>query len=99
VLYELVTASTGDSRVLRTRFPLAGVDDAHPASKGFAPLFALDLIAKDLELALELAAGHGVDAAVARAALDAYREAQRTGSGSLDYSAVFLRFASAMGAE
>jgi 3-hydroxyisobutyrate dehydrogenase-like beta-hydroxyacid dehydrogenase len=99
VLYELVTASTGDSRVLRTRFPLAGVDDAHPASKGFAPLFALDLIAKDLELALELAGAHGVDAAVARAALDAYREAQRDGTGALDYSAVFLRFASVEGAE
>ena len=40
--------STGDSRVLRTRFPLRGADDAHPASQGFAPLFALDLIAKDL---------------------------------------------------
>ena len=93
VLYELLTRSTGDSRVLRTRFPLPGVDDAHPASQGFAPLFALDLIAKDLELALELAAAHGVDATVARAALEAYRHAQREGSGGLDYSAVFLRFA------
>ena len=48
VLYELVSASTGDSRVLRTRFPLTGADDAHPSSQGFAPLFALDLIAKDI---------------------------------------------------
>jgi 3-hydroxyisobutyrate dehydrogenase len=99
VLYEVVTASTGDSRVLRTRFPLAGVDTAHPASNGFAPLFALDLIAKDLELAIDLAAAHGVDPAVARAALDAYRDAQRDGSGALDYSAVFLRFSSAGEAE
>ena len=72
VLYELLTASTGDSRVLRTRFPLAGADDAHPVLAGFAPLFALDLIAKDMELALELAEAHGVDATVARAALAAY---------------------------
>ena len=99
VLYELVSASTGDSRVLRTRFPLAGADDAHPASNGFAPLFALDLIAKDLELALELAEAHGVDPAVARAALDAYHEAQRDGRGALDYSAVYLRFASNEGGE
>jgi 3-hydroxyisobutyrate dehydrogenase len=99
VLYEVVTASTGDSRVLRTRFPLAGVDTADPASNGFAPLFALDLIAKDLELAIDLAAAHGVDPAVARAALDAYRDAQRDGSGALDYSAVFLRFSSTDGAE
>ena len=72
VLYELVSASTGDSRVLRTRFPLTGADDTHPSSQGFAPLFALDLIAKDMELALELAEAQGVDASVARAALAAY---------------------------
>ena len=92
VLYELVSASTGDSRVLRTRFPLAGASDAHPSSQGFAPLFALDLIAKDMELALELAEAQGVDATVAQAALAAYRDAQRDGRGALDYSAVYLRF-------
>ena len=90
-LYELLTASTGDSRVMRTRFPLPGVDDAHPASNGFAPLFALDLIAKDLALALELAADHGLDARVGDAALGAYRAAQRDGRGPLDYSAVYRR--------
>ena len=90
-LYELLTASTGDSRVLRTRYPLPGVDVAHPASNAFAPLFALDLIAKDLALARELAADHGVEVHVADAALDAYRAAQRDGRGALDYSAVYRR--------
>jgi 3-hydroxyisobutyrate dehydrogenase len=90
MLYELLTASTGDSRVLRTRFPLAGVEAAHPSSNGFAPLFALDLIAKDLRLARDLAAEHGVDVPVAEAALDSYRAAQRDGRGGLDYSAVYL---------
>ena len=98
-LYELLTASTGDSRVLRTRFPLAGVDDAHPSSNGFAPLFALDLIAKDLELALELGEKHALRGAVAAAALAAYREAQRDGLGALDYSAVYRRGESAGGAD
>ena len=90
-LYELLTASTGDSRVLRTRYPLPGVDVAHPASNAFAPLFALDLIAKDLALARELAADHGLQVPVADAALDAYRAAQRDGRGALDYSAVYRR--------
>jgi 3-hydroxyisobutyrate dehydrogenase len=89
-LYELVTASTGDSRVLRTRFPLGGVDPAHPSSQGFAPLFALDLIAKDLALALELAGEHGLELPVGGAALAAYRRAQEAGHGRLDYSAVYL---------
>ena len=90
LLYELVTASTGDSRVLRTRFPLPGADDAHPSSNEYAPLFAVDLIAKDLGLALELAGERGIEAAVAEAALAAYAAAQQDGHGALDYSAVFL---------
>jgi 3-hydroxyisobutyrate dehydrogenase len=85
-LYDLLTSSTGDSRVLRTRFPLPGVDPSHPASNGYEPLFMLDLIAKDLGLALELAE----DAPVASAALAEYRRAQEAGLGGLDYSAVFL---------
>jgi 3-hydroxyisobutyrate dehydrogenase-like beta-hydroxyacid dehydrogenase len=85
-LYELLTSSTGDSRVLRTRFPLPGVDPSHPASNGYEPLFMLELIAKDLGLALELAG----DAPVASAALAEYRRAQEAGLGGLDYSAVFL---------
>jgi 3-hydroxyisobutyrate dehydrogenase len=89
-LYGLLTASTGDSRVLRTRFPLAGADPAHPASRGYAPLFAVDLIAKDLGLALALAAEHGVEAPVARAARGVYHAAQEAGLGELDYSAVYL---------
>jgi 3-hydroxyisobutyrate dehydrogenase len=89
-LYELLTRSTGDSRVLRTRFPLAGADPAHPAGHGFAPLFAVDLIAKDLALALELAAGHEVASPVARAAQASYLAARERGLGALDYSAVYL---------
>jgi 3-hydroxyisobutyrate dehydrogenase len=89
-LYGLLTASTGDSRVLRTRFPLAAADPAHPASRDYAPLFALDLIEKDLALALGLAAEHGLDAPVACAARTAYRTAQDAGLGGLDYSAVYL---------
>jgi 3-hydroxyisobutyrate dehydrogenase len=89
-LYDLLRTSTGDSRVLRTRFPLAGVDGAHPASQGFAPLFAVDLIAKDLALAIALAGEHGIATPVAGAAHAAYREAQEAGHGGRDYSAVFL---------
>lgn len=89
VLYDLLTRSTGDSRVLRTRFPVAGVLSEHPASRGYEPLFSLDLMAKDLELALGLAAAHGVKAPAASATLERYREAQASGAGALDYSAVY----------
>jgi 3-hydroxyisobutyrate dehydrogenase len=89
VLYELLTRSTGDSRVLRTRFPIEGADPKHPVANGYEPLFALDLMVKDLQLALDLAATHAVAAPVATAGLGRYREAQENGLGSLDYSAVY----------
>jgi 3-hydroxyisobutyrate dehydrogenase len=89
VLYDLLTCSTGDSRVLRTRFPVGGVVAEHPASHGYEPLFSLDLMAKDLDIALELAAGHGVETPVASASRERYRDAQERGLGGLDYSAVY----------
>lgn len=88
--YELVTASTGDSRVLRTRFPMAGVSDKHPSSDGWKPMFMLDLIVKDLELARDLAAAHGLGAEMTEQALAQYRKGQEAGHGALDYSAVYL---------
>lgn len=99
MLYDLLRASTGDSRVLRTRFPLGGVDDADPSSNDWAALFALDLIEKDLGLALELADSHGLDAPVASAAIASFRQAQREGLGALDYSAVYRRGDSGKGAD
>jgi 3-hydroxyisobutyrate dehydrogenase len=89
LFYDVLTRSTGDSRVLRTRFPVAGVSDDHPASHAYEPLFSLDLMAKDLDLVLELAAAHRVDAAVAAKSRERYGEAQAYGAGPLDYSAVF----------
>ena len=89
VLYDLLIRSTGDSRVLRTRFPLEGVSSEHPASRDYEPLFSLDLMAKDLELALALAGAHGVETPVATTSRDRYREAQERGAGALDYSAVY----------
>ena len=53
-LYEILTMSTADSRVLRVRFPLPGVDASHPSSSDYDALFALDLIAKDLALVAEV---------------------------------------------
>ena len=90
LFYELVTHSTGDSRVLRTRYPLPGADDLHPANNDFEAMFMVDLIVKDLALACELAEQAGVDPAMARSALADYRAAQRDGHGRLDYSAVYL---------
>jgi 3-hydroxyisobutyrate dehydrogenase len=88
VLYELVTNSTGDSRVCRTRFPAPGADDLHPANHDWTPMFTVDLMEKDLSLAEALAAEHEVVPEPLASALALYRRAQAEGLGSLDYSAV-----------
>jgi 3-hydroxyisobutyrate dehydrogenase-like beta-hydroxyacid dehydrogenase len=68
------------------------VPDA-PASNGWAPLFPVDLIAKDVALALATAAEHDLELPVAEVALARYRVAQEAGLGELDYSAVARLFA------
>jgi 3-hydroxyisobutyrate dehydrogenase-like beta-hydroxyacid dehydrogenase len=88
--YEVLTRSTSDSAVMRRRFPIGGVRPEHPSSNDYAPLFRLDLLRKDLALALELAESHGVDAAVGEIAARAYDAALEAGLGALDYSAVHL---------
>lgn len=90
LFYELVTASTGDSRVLRTRYPVPGADESHQANREFEAMFMLDLIVKDLALVCDLAEEAGIDPAMAQAALSEYRKAQQDGHGRLDYSAVYV---------
>jgi 3-hydroxyisobutyrate dehydrogenase-like beta-hydroxyacid dehydrogenase len=88
--YEVFTRSTSDSAVLRRRFPVPGVRSEHPASREYEPLFRLDLLVKDLELALEVADSDRVAAGVTRTAAKAYADALDAGLGGLDYSAVYL---------
>jgi 3-hydroxyisobutyrate dehydrogenase len=87
-LLDVLTHGTGDSRVLRMRFPEPGVVPEAPANREFAPNFPVDLIVKDLRLAIEAAQEHGVEPTVAGAALARYLLAAERDLGGLDYSAV-----------
>jgi 3-hydroxyisobutyrate dehydrogenase-like beta-hydroxyacid dehydrogenase len=87
--YECFLRSTSDSNVMRRRYPVPGVREEHPASRGYDPLFRLDLLVKDLRLALALAAEHSLPAPGARTAERAYELALAAGLGPLDYSAVY----------
>ena len=86
MLFDILSRSTGDSRVLRARYPGLGVDDAHPSNRDYAALFTLDLMTKDLELAEEMVAAMGLDPGLLEAATAVYHEAQAEGLGPLDYS-------------
>jgi L-serine 3-dehydrogenase (NAD+) len=87
-LLEVLSSGTGDSRVLRMRFPVPGVLPEAPASHDFAPLFPVDLIAKDLGLAIETARAHELATPVADVALERYRVAQGQDLGGRDYSVI-----------
>jgi 3-hydroxyisobutyrate dehydrogenase-like beta-hydroxyacid dehydrogenase len=91
-VYEIVSNGTGDSRVLRNRYPVPGVVADAPASNEWAPLFPVDLIAKDVSLAVATATENGLTLPVAEVALARYREAQSASLGELDYSAVARLF-------
>lgn len=85
---EVILASSGDCVAVRTRVPFEGVQPDSPASNGWRPGFATDLMAKDLDLALAYAAQLGVplqSTVLARALLT---EAQAAGYGGEDFSAV-----------
>lgn len=87
--YEVFTRSTSDSSVMRRRFPLGGVRPEHPSSKEFLPMFRLDLLVKDVALALDVLAGHGLTSSMGETAAALYDEAMEAGLGGLDYSAVY----------
>ena len=87
---------TSSSRARRATRPCcagasrsAAYGPSTPSSDGFAPMFTLDLLTKDLLLALVLADECGIDVPISRRALGAYEEAQTAGLGALDYSAVY----------
>ena len=86
MLFDILSRSTGDSRVLRARYPGLGVDDAHPSNRDYSALFTLDLMTKDMELAVEFARGMGADPTLLESVTTIYHEAQAEGLGGLDYS-------------
>lgn len=87
-VYEVLSSGTGDSRVLRNRYPVPGVLQHAPASNHWAPLFPVDLLIKDVGLALAAASEHGLELPITRLVLERYRAAREAGYGALDYSAV-----------
>ena len=70
---------------------LAGVAGQIEASS-FAPLFPIDLVAKDLRYVLDAGAAAGSDAPASRAALSTYERARQAGHGDENISAVARLF-------
>lgn len=87
-MYDVVSKSSGDNWPLRTRLPYPGVLAASPANDDFAPGFALDLMHKDLGLALETARAVNAPAPLGALAEQLYRAGRAQGYGRKDWSIV-----------
>jgi len=88
VLYEVMSASSGNSWVLQTRVPYPDVIPQSPANEDFAPGFTTDLMAKDLGLILSAAGATKTPLLAGSLTRQLIEAAQAAGYGSKDWSVV-----------
>ncbi len=91
-LSEIMLASSGRNWSLEVYNPWPGVMDGSPASNDYRPGFMVDLMTKDLGLAMDVARTAGIENAMGRLAADLYAEHQGAGNGSRDFSSVLERY-------
>lgn len=88
VLHQVISKSSGDCWALQTRPPYPGLVAGAPVDQDWAPGFMVDLMLKDLGLALSLARGVGATSVLGALAEQLYAAASRAGHGRQDMSAV-----------
>jgi len=92
VLSDIMTASSGRNWTLELYNPCPGVMDTAPASNNYKPGFMVDLMAKDLGLAMEAAQQSNSSTPMGSMAKNLYTMLQHQGAGSEDFSAIFKLF-------
>ncbi|MFY8328491.1 3-hydroxyisobutyrate dehydrogenase [Pseudoalteromonas sp. ZZD1] len=92
VLSDIMTASSGRNWTLELYNPCPGVMDTAPASNDYKPGFMVDLMAKDLGLAMEAAQHSNSSTPMGSMAKNLYTMLQHQGAGSDDFSAIFKLF-------
>lgn len=91
-LSEIMLASSGRNWSLEVYNPWPEVMEGSPASNNYQPGFMVDLMAKDLGLAMDVAEKAGVDNAMGKLAHELYAEHQASGNGTRDFSSVLERY-------
>jgi 3-hydroxyisobutyrate dehydrogenase len=87
VLLEVISKSTGNCWMLR-QVPVPGLAEEAAVNRGFAPGFKVDLMHKDLGLALQAGEEFGLPLTLTAIARQLYGMASRHGYGHMDVSAV-----------
>lgn len=88
VLSEIMLASSGKNWSLEKYNPYPGVMATSPASKAYEPGFMVDLMTKDLTLAMENAQNIGAQTPLGTLAHQLYSQKQRQGDGQRDFSSI-----------
>lgn len=88
VLSEIMLASSGKNWSLEKYNPYPGVMASSPASKGFEPGFMVDLMVKDLGLAMENAENIDAKTPLGKMAQQLFSEKQQQGDGQRDFSSI-----------
>ncbi len=88
VLSEIMLASSGRNWSLEVYNPYPGVMETAPASNDYKPGFMVDLMVKDLGLAMEIAEQAGVDNRMGQLARSLYEAHQSAGNGQVDFSSI-----------
>ncbi|MEQ8265119.1 3-hydroxyisobutyrate dehydrogenase [Pseudohaliea sp.] len=91
VLSEIMLASSGRNWSLEVYNPYPGVMDGVPASNDYKPGFMVDLMVKDLGLAMDIAGQAGVDNQMGQLARQLYEAHQAGGNGPRDFSSILER--------
>lgn len=94
VLSEIMLASSGRNWSLEVYNPYPGVMETAPASNDYKPGFMVDLMVKDLGLAMEIAQLSEVDNQMGQLARDLYAAHQEAGNGQSDFSGILRRLQS-----
>ena len=86
---QIVNTSSGKCWSSEQYNPVPGLKEGVPSSRNYQGGFAVDLMVKDLGLAVEAATGVGSSTSVATFCKGQYHEVSRQGHGDLDFSSVF----------
>jgi len=88
VLAEIMLSSSGRNWTLEVYNPYPGVMENVPASKDYQPGFMVDLMCKDLGLAMDTAIQSGSSTPMGTLANDLYKAHAEQGNGKLDFSSI-----------
>jgi 3-hydroxyisobutyrate dehydrogenase len=89
VLSEVMKQSSGGNWSLNVYNPYPGVMDGTPASRGYEGGFLVDLMSKDLGLAMDTAEGSGSSVPMGALAKNLYRlHRENNDAGGLDFSSI-----------